>query len=137
MDCHSEEKELLDLKRGEAAKKYATHFDYLQKRDGFICTVTGIGMAVLAARFTNQVGYRLTTGAIAYMGCQKGLDYRENARVRTEVETGERTFERLALSEQEFEFLRGQLGPNAKYLDRTKYVDVEKPQGEEHLSYWT
>lgn len=137
MDCHSEEKELLDRKRGAAAKKYATHFDYLQKRDSFICSFTGVAAAVLASKFTPHVGFRLTCGALCYMGCQKGLDFREGQRVQKEIETGERTFERLKLTEQEFEFLRGQLGPNAKYLDREKYIEVEQPASEEHLSYWT
>jgi hypothetical protein len=61
---------------------------------------------------------------------------KERERVRTEIGTGQRSFERLQLTEQEFEFLKGQLGSKSQFLDKDAYVDVVKGD-EKHLSHWT
>ena len=61
----------------------------------------------------------------------------EHRRIKREKETGKQTFERLQLTKLEFDFLKGQLGPKAKFLKEDTYIQImDKTEAQPHLSPW-
>ena len=127
MDIHSEEKAEKDRIRAEAVVKYTNHFKPYQTKQSVICGITALlGIAAATKWITPHAGFRLSIGAGSYMLAQALLERVEERRIKKEEETGNQTFQRLQLTKNELDFLRGQLGPKNKFLKVGTYVEVNE-----------